>query len=100
MRLLTVNSPAPNPEIDNHSIFDSPPFFDYPAMLVDPVGISRGIEDVLGGREQLSGAGVPIKDEISSTGALSLAEALRRRREETIRLLERGGVVLVFAHPN
>lgn len=100
MRLLTVNYSIPNPEIDNHSVFNALPFFDYPAIVVDPAGISRAIDDLLAGGQHLTAANQPVRDDLSTSDAVGLAELLRRRREETIRLLQRGGVVIVFAQPN
>ena len=100
MRLLTVNYALANPDIDNHSIFNAPPLFDYPAVVVDPAGVSRAIEEVLAGAKPTTPAGLQVSDDLSSPTTISLAEILRRRREETIRLLQRGGGLIGFAYPN
>ena len=42
MRLLTVNFALPNPDIDNQSIFNAAPWFEYPVVVVDPVRSGGG----------------------------------------------------------
>jgi hypothetical protein len=100
VRLLSISYPLPNPEVDNHSIFNAPPWFDYPAVVVDPSGISRTIDEAVAGGDFRTAAGLPVRDAITSTDEVAIADVLRRRREEAIRLLERGGVLIVFAYPN
>ena len=78
MRILSVGIPLPGPAVDNHSLAGAPAFFDYDALVIDPVAVSTLIED----------------------GTAGLAEILRDRRDETARLLERGGLVVCYAQPN
>jgi hypothetical protein len=100
MRLLSISYALPNPEIDNHSVFNAPPWFDYPAVVVDPAGVSRTIDDAVAGGEHRTAGGLPVREALSSSEEAGIADVLKRRREEAIRLLERGGVIFVFAHPN
>lgn len=100
MRLLTVNFALPNPDIDNQSIFNAAPWFEYPVVVVDPFGVSKAIDDACSGIEFRTGASLPVHDGTTSATEVSLADMLRRRREEAIRHLERGGVIVVLAYPN
>ncbi len=100
MRLLTVNFALPNTDIDNQSIFNAAPWFEYPAVVVDPFGVSKVIDEACAGTDFRTGASLPVRDGTTSAGEVSIADALRRRREEAIRHLERGGVIIALAYPN
>lgn len=101
MRLLVIGMPLPSPRIDNHSFFTAPSFFDYDAVLVEPESISQVIEDVVGGGEaHNTAADEPVVNAATAGLNVGLADLIRRRREETERLLDRGGTLAVFARPN
>ena len=100
MRVLSIGHPLPNPEIDNHSIFNAPTVFDYQAILVDPGGVFDAIQAVIdASAQQLTHSDVPVVNGESGAAATGIAEVLRRRRDEFARALERGAVLVVFTYP-
>lgn len=101
MQLLAIGIPLPNPRIDNYSFVAAPAFFDYDAILVEPSAVSEVIEEVVnGGASHTTPAQEPVVNAPTRGLNVGLADLMRRRREETERLLERGGTVAVFARPN
>ena len=101
MRLLVIGMPLPNQRIDNYSFFNAPSFFDYDAMVVDPAALVQTIEEITaGGGTHSTAADEPVVNAPSRGPHVGLADFIRRRREETERLLARGGTVAVFARPS
>ncbi len=101
MRLLVVGMPLPNQRIDNYSFFSAPSFFDYDAMLIDPAALVRAVDEIVaGGASHTTAADEPVVNAPINGIGVGLADFLRRRRQETERLLARGGTVAVFARPN
>ncbi len=101
MRLLSIGCPLPNPEIDNFTVFTAPSFSDYAVVLVDPENITavarRLIEE---NAEFMAYDGRPVVNGATTAAAVSAADQVRRRQEETAHLLEAGGTVIVLARPN
>ena len=99
MRILTLGCPLPDPQIDNHDWANAPSFFDYDVIVVDPAGaVSELVEGVLRrGASPLTYTDEPIEDGPTTATSVGLADLLRRRQEETERLLARGGLVVCFA---
>lgn len=101
MRLLVVGFPLPEPRIDNHNPFNAPSFFDYDAVVVDPASFTAAAGDLLSGeREFEAHDGRPVLNIPTSASVVSAADQLRRRADETQRLLAAGGTVVVVARPN
>jgi hypothetical protein len=101
MRILSLGFPLPGPPIDNHTFANAPAFFDYDALVVDPQALSGLIEAVVaGGKEHTTRSGERVLNAPTTPDAVSLADLLRDRQEETARLLARGGLVVCFAYPN
>jgi hypothetical protein len=101
VRLLVIGMPLPNQRIDNYSFFSAPSFFDYDAILVDPLAVVQSVNDVLSGATaHATAADEPVVNAPNDGLNVGLADLLRRRRDETERLLARGGTVAVFARPN
>jgi len=101
MRILAIGYPLPSPEVDNYNVFTAPSYFDYDALVVDPASITRAVGQLIDGSETFeSHDGRPVVNAPTTASAVSAAEQVRRRREETQRLLESGGTVIVFARPN
>jgi hypothetical protein len=101
MQLLAIGIPLPNPRIDNYSFVTAPAFFDYDAVLIEPSAISELIEEVVnGGGSHTTPAQEPVVNAPTRGLNVGIADLIRRRREETERLLNRGGTVAVFARPN
>ncbi|MSQ35740.1 MAG: hypothetical protein EXR63_01155 [Dehalococcoidia bacterium] len=100
MRVLSIGRPLADPSIDNATIFSAPALFEYAVVVLDPAGISAAIAEAVegrGGHHTLSG--VPVVNGEPAGDALSIAELLRRRRDELVATLERGALVVVFAAP-
>jgi hypothetical protein len=101
MRILSLGFPLPGPAIDNHSFASAPSFFDYDALVVEPLALSRLIEEVVeGSAEHGTRAGERVVNGATGPDSVSLADLLNDRRDETARLLARGGLVVCFAAPN
>ncbi len=101
MRLLAIGSPLPHIDIDNYSFLTAPSFFDYDALYVDPISVTAHVKQLLDGAKEFdSFDGRPVLNAATTATAVSIADQLRRRGEETQRLLESGGVVIVAGRPN
>lgn len=92
MKILTVNIHG-IPSMLSSNLLEANVFQDYDAVVVNPEGIDRlydGISDLYRDREetQLNLEAGSIIDSVNG-----------RRREETIGLLQRGGVVVCFMQP-
>lgn len=101
MRLLVIGYPLPHPSIENYHPLTAPSFFDFDAMFIDPASFtSLAARLVSDGDAFEAFDGRPVVNAPSSASAVSAAELLRRRADETQRLLESGGTVVVMARPN
>ncbi|MBE7519149.1 MAG: hypothetical protein HS107_07860 [Thermoflexaceae bacterium] len=101
MRLLAIGYPLPHPEVDNYNVFTAPSYFDYDAVFIDPVSITRAVAQLLDGSETFEAFdGRPVVNAPTTASAVSAADLVRRRLEETQRFLESGGAVVVLARPN
>lgn len=100
MRILSVSFPLPNVSVDNYNPVTAPNYNDYDALVVDPVGVDRTVRELLGGEKEFEAFdGRPVLNVPGSATVAGLGEQLRRRLEETQRLLEAGGLVVVLARP-
>lgn len=101
MRILSLGFPLPGPQVHNHSFASAPCFFDYDALVVQPLALSQLIEEVVSGSaEHTTYDRQRVVNAPTTADAVSLADVLRARKDETNRLLERGGIVVCFAYPN
>ncbi|MFN0095237.1 MAG: hypothetical protein ACKVVT_10765, partial [Dehalococcoidia bacterium] len=100
MRLLTIGYALPNVDVDNHSVFNAPSFFDYEAMLIDPAAFTAQAAKFLDGEEFATHDDRPIVNGAGSPTTAAAAEHLRRRGDEAARLLDAGGAIIVMARPN
>jgi hypothetical protein len=101
MRILSLGFPMPGPPVDNHSFASAPSFFDYDALVVDPKALSQLIEEIADGSgAHTTRSGDRVVNGPSGPGMVGLADLLRDRRDETARLLARGGVAVCLAYPN
>jgi len=101
MRILSLGFPMPGPPVDNHSFASAPSFFDYAALVVDPKALSQLIEEIADGSgAHTTRSGDRVVNGPSGPATVGLADLLRDRRDETARLLARGGVVVCLAYPN
>jgi hypothetical protein len=101
LRLLAIGYPLPNPEIENYNAFTAPSYFDYDVVLIDPQSITSYASLLVDEGQAIEAYdGRPVVNGASTAAAVSAAELLRRRAEETGRFLEAGGVVIVTGRPN
>jgi hypothetical protein len=101
MRLLAIGYPLPHPDIDNYSALTAPSYFDYETVLVDPRSITEDVRQLLEQEREFEAFDRrPVLNAPSTATAVSAAEQLLRRAEETRRHLERGGLVVVVGRPN
>jgi hypothetical protein len=102
VRILSLGFGLPDPHVDNYNWASALSFFDYDAIVVDPaVAVSQMVEAVVeSGGDYASYFDEPVENAASRTDTIGLADLLRRRRDETERLLARGGLVVCFAYPD
>jgi len=99
-RILSLGYPLPGIQVDNYTFLSAPSFFDYDALVIDPHATGVLIEGVIdGSADARAFTGAPIRAVPAATEDAALAEVLLRRRAETEKLLQNGGVVVVFTHP-
>ena len=101
MRIISLGCPVPHPSVDNHSLANAPSLFDYDACIIDPQAISEQIEGLaLGTLRANAPDGRPVQAGESGAFHFGIGELLAQRRLELRQLVERGGAVVLFAHPN
>jgi hypothetical protein len=101
LRILSLGIGLPDASVDNYNWASSLSFYDYDAIVVEPAqAVSRLIEGIVKGEQYKTYDDIPIADGPTTSETFGLSELLRRRRDETERLLARGGLVVVFAHPD
>src|SRR5512139_3425657 len=101
MRILSIGFPLPNVAIDNYNALTSPSYNDYDALIIDPSSITKASRDLAEeGTEFEAFDGRPILNAPTTASSVSAHDQLRRRADETRRLLEAGGLVVVFGRPN
>lgn len=101
MQILTIGIPLPNSSIDNNNVLSAPSYFDYQALVVDPETITRGTREFLDDGKKFDAAdGRPVVNGATTAAAVSAADQLKRRTDETQRVLEAGGTIVVFGRPN
>ncbi len=101
MRFLSLGFPLPGPRVDNYSFTTAPSFFDYDAIVVDPAALSRLIETLVDGEESYhTHFEEPVENGLTTPEQVGLADVLRRRQNETNRLLADGKIVVCFAYPD
>lgn len=101
MRILAIGYPLPNVAIDNYNALTAPSYYDYDALIIDPASVTRVAKELADGEATYDAFDDrPVINAPTSATAVSAAEQLRRRAEETRRLLESGGLVVVFGRPD
>jgi hypothetical protein len=98
-RILSLGFPLPGPLVDNYNFLSAPSFFDYDALVIDPAALARLIDGVVAGTMGASTfADAAVRNDAAADDAVRLAAILERRRAETAKLLENGGLVVCFLH--
>jgi hypothetical protein len=102
VRILALGQGLPDAAIDNYNWGSALSFYDYDAMIVDPAeAVSKFVEGIAqGAGEYMTYDDEPIADGPTTADSVGLADVLRRRREETEKLLGRGGLVVCFGYPD
>ena len=98
MRILSLGHALPDSQVDNYNWGSALSFFDYDAMVVDPaLAVSSFIEGVTKqGGSFTTYTDEPVEDGTTTATTVGLADLLRRRQDETQRLLGRGGLIVCF----
>ncbi len=101
LRVISIGIPLADPMVDNHSLSEAPSLFEYDACVIEPMAVSREINEIFSGSSDLKTAtGVPVQPVLAGPNSYGLGELLRQRHSELERLLQRGGLVVVFTYPN
>ncbi len=101
MRVLAIGYALPDAAIDNYSVFSAPSYSDYDALVIDPSSITHAVQQLIAGTTEYTAFDDrPVLNAPSSASAVSGADQIRRRADETRSLLEAGGTVVVMARPN
>ena len=101
MRILSIGFPLPNVSCDNYNALTAPSYNDYDGLIIDPASITKAAKDLAEeGTDYEAFDGRPILNAPTTASSVSAAEQLRRRGDETRRLLDSGGVVVVLARPD
>ncbi|MGE0685749.1 MAG: hypothetical protein AB7P33_03315 [Dehalococcoidia bacterium] len=102
MRILSLGCPLPDSLIDNYDWASALSFYDYDALIVDPmVAVSQFVEGIVNSGESFATYNnEPVLDGPTTADAVGLADLLRRRRVETERFLAGGGLIVVMAYPD
>lgn len=101
MNILTIGFALPNPAVDNYNVFTAPSYADYTALVIDPASITESVRELLSGDKEFRALDDrPVVNGATTASAISAAELIQRRAEETKQLLEAGGLVVVVARPN
>jgi hypothetical protein len=97
-RILSLGFPMPGIQVDNYTILSAPAFFDYDALVVDPRAARALIDEVAAGAAEARTFGnAVVRAKPMTPDEISLGSLMEQRREETRMLLDRDGVVVVFA---
>ena len=101
MRILSIGFALPNQSVDNYSALTAPSYNDYDGMIIDPATITKAARDLTEeGTDLEAFDGRPILNAPTSASAVSASDQFRRRIDETRRLLDAGGLVVVLARPD
>lgn len=101
MRVLAIGFALPNVAVDNYNPLTAPSYNDYDVLFIDPASIDRTVREVLSGEKEYNAMdGRPVINAPTSASTVSIADQLRRRLDETRRLLDDGGLVVVIGRPD
>ncbi len=101
VRIISIGCPVPSPNVDNHSIANAPSLFDYDACIIDPQAVSEQIEGIAASTLDVKAPdGRALRPGESGAFHFGLGELLQQRQRELQLLLERGGLLILFAYPN
>jgi hypothetical protein len=102
MRILSLGQGMPDQAMDNYNWASALSFFDFDALLIDPMlAVSKFVEDVAQGEgDYKTYDDIPVAEGFTNADAVGVVDILRRRRDETERLLARGGLIVCFAYPD
>lgn len=101
MRVLAIGYPLPNVVVDNYNVFTAPSYNDYDVLYIDPASIDRTARELISGEKEFTAMdGRPVLNAPTSAATVSAADQMKRRIDETKRLLEDGGLVVVVGRPD
>jgi hypothetical protein len=101
VRILAIGFPLPNKDIDNYNPLTAPSYFDYDGLFIDPASVTSSARALLASEREFEAFDQRAVLNVPTTAtSVSAADQLRRRLDETTRLLEMGGTVIVVGRPN
>lgn len=101
MRILSIGFPLPNQAVDNYNALTAPSYNDYDALIIDPASVTTIGSDLANAETEFEAFdGRPIINAPTTASSVSAQDQFRRRIDETSRLLDAGGLVIVLARPN
>ncbi|MCK9495162.1 MAG: hypothetical protein M0R75_06665 [Dehalococcoidia bacterium] len=97
MRVLSIGHRMRHRQLDNHTILNAPNLADYEAIVIDLGATFDTVREAAQQSAHFSThADVAVVNGDSVDGMTSLAELLKRRREEIVRALDNGATIMVF----
>ena len=100
MRILSINSPLPNANIDNKDIFNSPSIFEYKAIVIDPRAVEASILKLINNKEDFyTDTGQKVTLEETKNNQINLVTLLDRRSMEFKKALDLGSCILIRTYP-
>jgi hypothetical protein len=100
MRTLIIGISLPNATFDNASFLNAPSLSEYQRVVVDLGAAARVVGEVVSGKAaHTTYGGHAIVNGAASEYAFGIDELLDMRRREAARLLENGGTLFAFGHP-
>ena len=101
IRTLVLGIPLPQSTFDNASFLSAPSFSEYQRVVVEPSASARVVQEVVEGTQvHQTYGGQAIVNGRASAHAFGLGELLDMRRREGQRLIDSGGLVVLFGHPD
>jgi hypothetical protein len=101
MDILSLHYPLPNASIDNKDIFNAPVFFEYKAIIINPLGIEQSLLHIIESKEEFyTASGERITLDVSGNNMININDVINRRKIEIIKFLDMGGLLIIHATPD
>ena len=100
MRILSINYPLPNANIDNKDIFNAPSIFEYKAIVLDPRAIENSVLKLINNEEDFyTDTGQKVTLEETKNNQINLLALLDRRAMEFKNALDSGSCIIIRTYP-
>tara|TARA_B110000438_G_scaffold285346_1_gene315322 strand:- start:1358 stop:2176 length:819 start_codon:yes stop_codon:yes gene_type:complete len=98
MDILSLHYPLPNASIDNKDLFNAPVFFEYKAIIINPLGMEQSFLNIIENKEKFyTASGEMITLGISANNMININDVINRRKKELIKFLDMGGLLIIHA---